>query len=185
MDLDRQLEAAVEQLATPLLRYCLGRTGDPSLAEEVAQEALTALVRRWRRLGPPDDPPAFVFGIARRRAGRALWRRRWWQPLDGLAALATPAVAQAASPADRAEARSELAAVQGALGRLPTRDRETLLLVAVGEFDRAAAAELLGISLSALKMRLHRARRRLVRELEKNDGRRAEDALLQRAVPKA
>lgn len=39
-----ELEAEIEALAPRLLRYCLGRLGDRALAEEVSQEALTALV---------------------------------------------------------------------------------------------------------------------------------------------
>ena len=38
------LETEIEALAPRLLRYCLGRLRDPALAEEVSQEALTALV---------------------------------------------------------------------------------------------------------------------------------------------
>jgi DNA-binding CsgD family transcriptional regulator len=49
--------------------------------------------------------------------------------------------------------------------RLPGRDREALLLVATGELGLAESARVLGISLSALKMRVHRARKRLAQLL--------------------
>jgi RNA polymerase sigma-70 factor (ECF subfamily) len=52
------------------------------------------------------------------------------------------------------------------LKRLPGRDREALLLVAAGELALEDGARLLGISKSALKMRLHRARQRLQSLLE-------------------
>lgn len=81
MDLDHVLA----DLAPRLLRYATGRTGDPGLGEEIAQETLTALVQRWRRLGPPDSPEAFVFAIARRRAGRAVLKRRLLLPLSAVA----------------------------------------------------------------------------------------------------
>ena len=65
------LDAAVAALAPRLVAYATGRTGCRSTGEDVAQDALTALVGRWRRHGPPDSPEAFAFAIARRRAGRA------------------------------------------------------------------------------------------------------------------
>ena len=55
-----ELEKAVEALAPGLLRYCMAVTGDRALAEDVSQEALAALVDRWRRRGAPDSVDAFV-----------------------------------------------------------------------------------------------------------------------------
>jgi RNA polymerase sigma factor (sigma-70 family) len=160
------LETAVAELAPQLLRYGLGRTGDAALAEEVAQDALTALVERWRRLGAPDCPAAFAFAVARRRAGRAMLRRRLLEPLQRLreAASALP------GPEESAAARSELGIVLAALRRLPRRDREALLVAAAGDPGTAAASAALGISPPAFKMRLHRARQRLKQLLEDCDG---------------
>jgi RNA polymerase sigma factor (sigma-70 family) len=157
------LEETLGELAPQLLRYCLGRTGDAGAAEEVAQEALTALVQRWRRAGPPECPAAFVFAIARRRAGRLVLRRRLAEPLSILWERPHPAP----DPAEQAAWRGDLAATLAALKRLPGRDREALLLVVAGELSIADGARVLGVSSSALKMRLHRARQRLL-ELVQN-----------------
>ena len=51
-----------------------------------------------------------------------------------------------------------------ALGSLNERDQEVLVLVAWDGLDRAQAAEVLGISAGAFAVRLHRGRRRLVRQ---------------------
>lgn len=64
------LEAVAAALAPRVLAYAWARTGSRSLAEDVAQDALTALVQCWRRRGPPESPAAFVFAIVKRRAGR-------------------------------------------------------------------------------------------------------------------
>ncbi|MEO1369182.1 MAG: sigma-70 family RNA polymerase sigma factor, partial [Acidobacteriota bacterium] len=80
MDLDTTLD----ELAPALLRFCRGRSGDAGLAEDAAQEALMALVDRWRRLGPPSSPAAFAFTVARRRLGRRLTARRLWAPLEAI-----------------------------------------------------------------------------------------------------
>ncbi len=151
------LEDALRTLAPRLLRYATGRTGDSSLGEDIAQESLTALVQRWRRLGPPESAEAFVFAIARRRAARATARRRLLQPLTAIAGRAAPL----RDPEEAAVANADAAAVRRALGRLRRIDREALLLVVAGEMRTAEAARLLGISESAVRMRTFRGRRRL------------------------
>jgi hypothetical protein len=55
------LDAAVAALAPRLVAYATGRTGCPCTGEDVAQDALTALVVRWQRHGPPESPEAFAF----------------------------------------------------------------------------------------------------------------------------
>ena len=156
------LDTTIRELARRVLGYCILRTGDPGLAEDVAQESLAALVSRWRRHGPPDAPDAFVFAIARRRAARALLRQRLWLSLDRARA----------QPSDKPDVeaslieRSERDRVIAALSRLPRRDRDLLLLLTAGELPLNQAAGVLGISLSAAKMRAHRARARLRALLE-------------------
>ncbi|HKV13324.1 MAG TPA: sigma-70 family RNA polymerase sigma factor [Thermoanaerobaculia bacterium] len=157
-----ELEIVIRELAPQLLRYALGKTGDPALAEEVAQEALAALVLRWRRHGPPDCPAAFAFVVARRRARREGLKRRLLSPLTVLfdRESADP------GPEERAASRTDLARMLAALKKLSARDREALLLVTAGDLGHAEAARVLGISLSALKMRVHRARQRLQQLVE-------------------
>ncbi|MEM1204455.1 MAG: RNA polymerase sigma factor [Acidobacteriota bacterium] len=150
------LEATVTALAPRLLRYCVGRSGDPGLAEDASQEALTALVQSWRLHGPPESPEGFAFVVARRRLGRRLLRRRLMEPLDALFGKAAEE-----DPHRELLARDDLESALVALAGLSPKLREALLLVAAGELDTATAAEVLGISTSALKMRISRAREAL------------------------
>jgi len=156
------LDGTIGELAPRVLRYVVARLGDVSLAEEVAQESLAALVRHWRNGGPPESAEAFVFAVARRRTGRAVWRRRLSVPLEQVLGVrdARP------TPEARIISRAEGDRVRAALGRLSRRDREALLMVAVAELTMADAAVALGLSLSAVKMRVHRARARLTALLE-------------------
>ena len=154
---DVDLDAAVAALAPRLLGYALARTGCRSTAEDVAQDALIALVRRWRAAGPPDSPDAFAFAIARRRAGRAVARRALTAPIDALRGVAQdgPGVVE------RYAEQREMDAVRKALRALPRRDREALLLRAIGELPFDAIARVLRSTPAAVKMRISRARRRL------------------------
>ena len=160
------IETVVRELAPQLMRYCLAQAGDPALAEEAAQEALMALVQRWRRHGPPECPAAFAFAVARRRALRLRFQRRWTEPLQALFGGRSPQP----DPEERAAGRTDLARTLAALRRLPRSDREALLLVSVGELSLAEGSRVLGISVPALKMRVHRARKRLTQLLEEAHG---------------
>jgi len=156
------LETTIRELAPGLLRYCRARMRDLSLAEEIAQDSLVALVQRWRGSGPPNSPEAFVFAIARRRAGRVLRRRSLWLPLQLLAGARD----HAPDPEATAVSRSDCTILHRALDRLGSRDREVLLVTALGGLKASDAAQALGISESALKMRTMRARHRLAAILE-------------------
>jgi RNA polymerase sigma-70 factor, ECF subfamily len=157
------LEQAVGDLAPRLLRYCLGRTGNAAIAEDVAHDALVALIQRWHRYGPPESVDAFVFAIARRRATRVNIRQRLLLPIESLVGRHNGRL----DPETIAIGKNERDATLAAIARLPRRDREALLLVAVAELDTATAAASLGISESAFKVRTFRARRRLATLLGK------------------
>jgi len=157
------LEETVHQLAPGLLRFCSGLDSDRASAEDAAQESLAALVTRWRRHGPPDDPAAFTYTIARRRIRRLQFKRRLLAPLSALGEPAAPL------PADHGvESRQRLASVRSLLGRLTSRERDALL-VSLDGLSTHQAATVLGLKDSTYKMRLHRARRRLVALLEATD----------------
>ena len=151
------LEATARGLAPRLLAYAFGRTGCRTISEDVAQDALVALVQCWHRSGPPDSPDAFVFAIAKRRAGRATARRALLAPLDAIFGRAHPNASVDVVHQQRAELKSVLQVIR----RLPRRDREVLLLSAAGELRIAEIAAVTNATPAAVKMRLHRARRRL------------------------
>ncbi|MDQ4004948.1 MAG: sigma-70 family RNA polymerase sigma factor [Actinomycetota bacterium] len=151
-----------EAHADRVLAYALRRVQAEDAAEIVSETFLIA----WRRLDlVPDDAIPWLFGVARKVVGnrrRSLRRRAALR--DRLEEEAARRPRLAADPADQVEARM---AVRAALARLSERDREALMLVAWDGLDarRAAAAE--GVPPGGFAVRLHRARRRLERELVK------------------
>jgi RNA polymerase sigma-70 factor (ECF subfamily) len=168
-----ELDAVVRALAPRLIGYALARTGCLGTAEDVAQDALTALVRRWRHVGPPESPDAFAFAIAKRRAGRAIARRALVAPLDLIRGVA----GNEPSVDNTYEHRAELAIVRSALRRLSRSDRDVLLLRSAGELSFEDIAAVVGASTAAVKMRISRARRRLAALVqEHSDGRRKQTA---------
>lgn len=154
------LDSVIHELAPRVLSYCHGLTRDRALAEDAAQDALVALVNRWRSRGSPESPAAFVFAIARRRALRLVIRRRLLSPFEDVIERTSDDTGR------QAEQRSEVTRALAALAQLPNRDRHALLLIAVAELDYPDAAAVLGVSNAALKMRVHRARARLTALLD-------------------
>jgi RNA polymerase sigma-70 factor (ECF subfamily) len=136
-----------------VMAYALrrARTREDAL-DVVAETMLTA----WRRL---DDIPAderrlpWVFGVARRVLAN---HHRSADRRDRLTARLDPA-REAADP--------EFEAVHEALAALSPAHREILTLSAWEDLDNDEIAVVLGISPGAVALRLHRARRRLAREL--------------------
>jgi len=153
-----ELAEALQTLAPRLIAYGVARTGSLASAEDVAQEVLLALIRRWQQLGPPASPAAFVFAIAKRRVRRVLARRALLVPIEVLRGLAVdrPTVE------DAYVTRIELRRVLSDLRALARRDREALLLRAIGELSYEEIASVCGSSVPAIKMRVSRARRRLI-----------------------
>ena len=121
--------------------------------------AAEAMAIAWRRLAdvPRDDPRPWLIATTRnlvladqRRHGKSM------QDLEGVEPAASPESAVL-------ELDHEL---EVALAALSETDREALLLVAWEDLTASAAAASLGISPAAIRVRLHRARRRLRYELE-------------------
>jgi RNA polymerase sigma factor (sigma-70 family) len=154
-----QLFAAHHDL---LLAYLLRRTSTTDDAADVLAETfLTA----WRRL---DQVPAgeaarpWLYGVARRVLAN---HRRGENRRAALTAKLRGELA-AAHPAPGAELASGPAGE--AFRQLPERDREVLALTAWEGLPPAEIAVVLGCSRNAVRIRLHRARRRFTRLLDRN-----------------
>jgi RNA polymerase sigma-70 factor (ECF subfamily) len=143
-----------ERYSRDVYRFALYLSGDPSLAEEIAQETF---VRAWVT---PDEirsgtVKGYLLTIARHLI-LAEGRRRGRQvALDAAAPDPQP------GPEAVVSGRLELAAVLEALQSLPETDRAALLMHAQDDLPYAEIARVLGLSLTAVKVRVHRARIKL------------------------
>jgi len=142
----------------PLLAYAVRRVTDPADAADVVAEAFLVA---WRRIDDvPDgaDARPWMFGVARRvLANLHRGARRRLALAERLRAEVVEAVpAPTGGPSD----------VERAMARLGDDDQELLRLVAWEELARDEIALALGISRGAVRVRLHRARRRLAEQLD-------------------
>jgi RNA polymerase sigma-70 factor (ECF subfamily) len=131
------------------------RRAPAEVADDVV--ASTFLVA-WRRLDDvPGEELPWLLAVARNViATQARGTRR----RGALVARLRTGETAASPPSD--ERRDDVAA---ALARLPADDREAITLIAWEGLQPSEAARVLGQSAASFRVRLHRARRRLRREL--------------------
>jgi RNA polymerase sigma-70 factor (ECF subfamily) len=152
--------------------FAARRVNDAAAAEDVAQETLRRVVDALRagRVANPAAFPAFVFETARHiclqqyrsagREGRALHRLHDESDAHGQAAPDPLAALVSEERANR---------VREALEGLSASDRELLRMLYHGEMQTADVATRLGLTPEAVRVRRHRALRRLGDLLDESD----------------
>jgi RNA polymerase sigma-70 factor (ECF subfamily) len=147
----------VERYQEAMYRHARGMLGEPDAAADLVQDTF---VKAYTHLGTCQDPQRFsawVFRILRNRCMDHLKNLRQRSvPLDD--AIVGSSDDDPAAELERTEAGRAVAA---ALARLPAAQREAFLLKHVEELSYEEMAERLDASVSALKMRVMRAREAL------------------------
>jgi RNA polymerase sigma-70 factor (ECF subfamily) len=148
----------VRRYQEPMFRHALGMLGDADAAADLVQDSF---VKGFTHLDTCQDPSRFaawMFRIVRNRCMDHLKNRRQQSvPLEDDAASA-PAADDPAATLERTEMGRE---VRQALEALPEAQREAFLLKHVEGRSYEEMAEMLDASVSALKMRVMRAREAL------------------------
>lgn len=167
---DRSALAALARRHGPaILRHAARMTRDEASAEDALQDTLLAVLEHASTFRARDDEGrsrpvrGWLFTIARhailRRARRGHDAVR--EELDDdLSALG--AAAGFGCPLDFVGAFEEREAIERVLATLGDDDREVLALVDAEGLSLEEASATLGVSLAALKSRLHRARLRFM-----------------------
>jgi RNA polymerase sigma-70 factor (sigma-E family) len=157
-DFDQFVAGSVDDL----LRTAYLIAWDPAEAEDLVQECLFKIARRWPRVRSMELPVAYARRILVNLAldgarGRA--RRRVELEPAGADARAQDAV----DPLDALGIRAEL---DDALSRLPARQRAVLVLRYFHDLSEAQAAEILGCSPGTVKSSSSRGLARLRETLQ-------------------
>lgn len=150
----RRFDRIVSVYHQDMWRYATWLSRDPSVAEEVVQEAL---LRAWKSLDALRDDDAskpWLLTIVRRENARYFERKRLETvDIDEL----TPAQTAMIAESDNAEVRD----MREALLRLEDDYREPLVLQVMMGYSTKEIAELMGLKQGAVLTRLHRARLKL------------------------
>jgi RNA polymerase sigma-70 factor (ECF subfamily) len=156
-------EAVVEQQqanVAKLARRLLGWSANPADVDDVVQDVFLAVLKHLGRFRGDASVATWITRITI-NACRAHRRRR----VMGLGLLRrwmtqAPSVHEPDACRDETNQR-----VRQAVGGLPSKYREVIVLRYLQEMDVDAIAEVLGASRSAIEVRLHRARAMLKDEL--------------------
>ncbi len=154
--------ALTARLAPRVLAHAQRLLGNRAEAEEVTQEAMLRLWRiapDWR--SDEGTPRTWLYRVTANLCTDRLRRRRRTQPLDAVPEPADGAPGPAGSLQDRARAE----ALQAALGRLPERQRQAVVLRHLEELANPEIAAIMGVSVEAVESLVARGKRALAADL--------------------
>jgi len=156
---DAAFAALVDRYNDLLYRHAERMLGQADDAEDVVQSAWIKAFRNLRKCRDPERFGAWVFRIGANACKDAVKaKRRGNVPLESVAELES----NDGDPAIRLDQRRRLAI---ALASLVPDQREAFLLKHLEGWSYEEMADQLGVQVSALKMRVHRAREELQRIL--------------------
>jgi RNA polymerase sigma-70 factor (sigma-E family) len=159
-------ETAVEALytehAVSLIRLAYLMLGDRPAAEDVVQDAFCNVFRSWDRLADPARALPYVRSCVLNACRSALRRRVVGRRVTS-AMYAPPAISAEAA----ALSQSEREEVMQAVGRLPGRQREALVLRFYLDLPDQEIAHIMGVQPSTVRSATHRALKALGQSLEK------------------
>jgi len=135
-----------------LFHYLLRMTGDYDLARDILQECLTRCLGRY---GERIDSVALLYRVARNLVVDHARKNARTSPLGD------QTVADPRSMEHHLMVREAYREMLAALQELTFEDRELLSLVAADEMSYGQIAALLKTTDGAIKVRVHRARKRL------------------------
>jgi len=151
-------EVLVRRYQKLLYRHAAAMVMDHDVAEDMVQETLVKAYARLETCREPQRFRAWLFQMLRNRCLDHLKDvRRRNVPLEKAGAVLDPGEGPAALM-ERGRLRQDIA---DALQRLPVAQREAFLMHYVEELPYETMADLLEASMSALKMRVARARETL------------------------
>ena len=144
------------------MRFAVRMLGNRLDADEALQSAWLRAFRHLHRCADPARFGAWVFAIVANECRTAASRRarRERRVVDDAAILETEAVD------DGSDARATREEIERALDELPPEQREAFILKHVDQMSYEEMADITGVGVSALKMRVKRACERLRELLE-------------------
>lgn len=171
---DAAFAEVYDGLAPRLFPFLVRQTRDRAKAEDVLQQTMLQIHRARGRFEPGAEVVPWAFAIARRlvidqhrRGGRELLAK------DDDTSAESLLVALDASADDVAIAKETAAAITRELAKLPDNQRAAFELIKQEGLSVAEAAQVLGTTVAAVKLRAHRAYEALRAALAEGAGRSA------------
>ena len=159
------LEHLLVEVQPQLYRFSLKMCRHTEDAEDVLQDSMMTLARSFRDFRGASSLSTWMFTIARsfciKKRRRSKYAPQTEESLEALPAGADQLRTSDLGPEDRAELTEAWEQVHAGIQRLAPDYREVLVLRDIEGLAAREVAEIVGISVSAVKSRLHRARAQL------------------------
>ncbi|WP_345376159.1 RNA polymerase sigma factor [Frondihabitans cladoniiphilus] len=163
---ERAFEVLLRRHLSLMTAYATRLTGSRADAGDAVQEASVAVWRELPNLTTPDAVRGWMMKIVSRKSFDLIRSRKPASDVDDEAVVASLPVSDADDPARLAGTADAMAGLAKALDRLPALQRQSWLLREVGGESYGEIAEHLGITTTAARGQLARARETLTREME-------------------
>jgi len=155
MKLDPSIRDAVLAAVPSLRAFAISLSGNVDRADDLVQETLLRALVNIDSFEPGTNLSAWLFTILR-NLFRSEYRKRRREVEDGDGTYAESLKSQ-----PEQEARVEFREFRAALAKLPSDQREALILVGASGFSYEEAAGICGCAVGTIKSRVNRARTRL------------------------
>jgi RNA polymerase sigma-70 factor (ECF subfamily) len=167
-----RFEEEALDLADQVYRVARRLVGSREEAEDLVQEAYARAFRSWRSYTPGTNMRAWLLRILTNLnvdRGRRIQRTPQTQPFEEsdyyLANTLASSAGEDALEQDQVVERLSQDSVVHALADISPQFRDVVVLVDIGDFSYADAAEILDIPMGTVMSRLHRGRRALKQRL--------------------
>jgi RNA polymerase sigma-70 factor (ECF subfamily) len=159
-----EFESLYQHHSREVWALAYARWMDPDLAMDITQEAFLRLWKQWEVGEDIQNPRAWLLRVARNLAedyAKSAFRRNGTQPPELLNGVRS----SQPMPIENLEREELFAQLRVVLEELAPGDREILTLRYALDYDANTIAERLEIAVTAVHMRLSRARQRLAERL--------------------
>src|SRR6188474_2902501 len=155
MPLDAALKDAMLAAVPSLRAFAISLSGNVDRADDLVQETLLRAIANIESFQPGTNMSAWMFTILR-NLFRSEYRKRRREVEDSDGSYAESLKSQ-----PEQNSRVEFEEFRTALAKLPSDQREALILVGASGFSYEEAAEICGCAVGTIKSRVNRARNRL------------------------
>ncbi|MBA3432854.1 MAG: sigma-70 family RNA polymerase sigma factor [Actinobacteria bacterium] len=159
-------------LADQAYRVARRLAGSREEAEDLVQETYARAFRSWRSYSPGTNMRAWLLRILTNLnvdRGRRIQRTPQTQPLEEgdyyLANKVASAAGEEALEQEQVVERMSQDSIVNALSEIQPQFRDVVVLVDIGDFTYADAAQILDVPIGTVMSRLHRGRRALKQKL--------------------
>lgn len=159
--------ALVQRFEAPTYHFILRMVRRPSVAEDLSQDVF---VRLWRHLDRIEDAGLLPAWLRRVAANAVIdhWRKEEARQRRMQVLREHPIARRVVRPSSRMETREAADAVRAAVEKLPAKLRSALLLRTVEGLSYEELADVLGVSVNAVRSRLFRARQEVLAILRRS-----------------